>query len=90
MSFKGLWVDDVIAMPDVLAKKKWTQARTAHEALLKLELLEFDELDINIKLTSHYGSHDITGRDIIQWLYERKEQGLTVPRKITIHSIPKL
>lgn len=83
--FKGIWIDGSTKMPDYLANDNWTHARSAHEALLKLEILEFEYLDIDISLRSTYGSCCITGKDVLDWLGERKARGLVVPKHVLIH-----
>ena len=86
MSFVGLYVDDVRPLPDHLVKKGWTQAFSFHEAILKLELLDFAELSLDHDLASFYGAKEMTGYDITLWLAQRKHNGLYVPRKIYVHS----
>jgi hypothetical protein len=81
--FKGLWVDDERPLPEEYAEAGWTSAPTFHEAILKLELIEFDEvsLDHDLGIRSVYGNREMTGYDILNWLERRKimEEGYTPP-----------
>lgn len=82
--FKGLWVDDVRPLPTELSD--WTTATSFHEAIVKLELLEFEELSLDHDLASFYGHREMTGYDIALWLADRKEQNLYIPPIIKVHS----
>lgn len=81
--FKGLYVDDERPLPDGYAEAGWTVARTFHEAVTKLELIEFDEvsLDHDLGHRSVYGHREMTGYDILNWLERRKmmDEGYTPP-----------
>jgi hypothetical protein len=94
-TFKGLYVDDVRDLPDDLAAAGWTLARSAWEALVKLELIEFEEVSLDHDLASFVGNKELTGDDILLWLVQRKLDGLYVPEKIYVHSanvvaVPKM
>lgn len=76
-------MDDERPLPDGYAEAGWTIARTFHEAVTKLELLEFDEvsLDHDLGQGSVYGHREMTGYDILNWLVYRKvlNEGYTPP-----------
>lgn len=89
MNFKGLWVDDIRPIPDRLVEQGWTSARSFHEAILKLELVEFDEVSLDHDLGCFYGNKEMTGYDVLMWLVDRKithSPRLYVPSKIYVHS----
>lgn len=83
--FRGLWVDTSNPIPDDLIQDQWTGAKTIHEAILKLELLEFEQLDLNIDALSHYGSTDLTAENVITWLKDRHDNNQYIPQKIYLH-----
>lgn len=85
-SFTGLWVDDARPIPESLITQGWTRARSFHEAIVKLELLEFQEISLDHDLGSFYGNKEMTGQDIVWWLVMRKNEGLYIPSKINVHS----
>lgn len=85
-AFIGLWVDDVRPLPDDLAEAGWCCAPTFHEAILKLELMEFQSVSLDHDLGSYYGNKEMTGYDIVMWLVEREQQSKYVPPDIRIHS----
>lgn len=84
-SFTGLWVDDIRPIPNDYGSE-WCSARSAWEALLKLELLEFDIVSLDHDLASFVGNKELNGNDILNWLVERKVSGLYVPPEIRVHS----
>ena len=86
MAFIGLYVDDVRELSDQQLEEGWCLARSFHEAIIKLELLEFQELSLDHDLASFYGMKEMTGMDIVNWLVQRKMDGLYVPPKIYVHS----
>ncbi len=86
MSFIGLYVDDERPLPDDLCEKGWTQSKTFHEAIVKLELIEFEELSLDHDLACFYGYTELTGYHICLWLAQRKQDGLYVPPKIYLHT----
>lgn len=95
MTFSGLWIDDVRPVPNGLAEQGWTCARSGWEALLKLELLEFEEVSFDHDLASFVGNKEINGYDILLWLVQRKLDGHYVPSKVYVHSancvgVPKM
>jgi len=85
-TFNALFVDDLRDQPEDNDQYTWTTARTAWEALVKLELIEFDLVSLDHDLASFLGYKEIKGSDIALWLADRKQQGLYVPPKVEIHS----
>lgn len=85
-TFRGLWVDDIRPIPDNLIAQNWCSARSAWEALLKLELLEFDVISLDHDLASRVGNKELTGWDILVWLVQRKVDGQYVPSTVNIHT----
>jgi hypothetical protein len=83
--FTSLWVDDVRPIPSDYGTE-WCSARSAWEALLKLELIEFEVVSLDHDLASFVGNREITGYDILMWLIDRKVNGLYVPREVLVHS----
>lgn len=86
MSFIGLYVDDERSLPEELCELGWTQSKTFHEALVKLELIEFESLSLDHDLGCFYGHTELTGYHIVKWLVQRKMDGLYVPPDIRVHS----
>lgn len=86
MNFKRLWVDDERPLPQNYSKDEWTVARSFHEAIVKLELMEFDEVSLDHDLASFYGYTEMTGYHIVQWLVRRKMDGKHVPAVVNVHS----
>lgn len=84
--FNALWVDDVRPEPPDDDDVCWTIATTAWEALVKLELIEFDILSLDHDLASFIGYKEITGYDIAVFLASRKTKNMFVPPDIRIHS----
>jgi len=85
-TFTGLWVDDVRPTPDELILEGWCRAPSFHEAVLKLELMEFQTVSLDHDLGCYYGNKEMTGYDILMWLVERKISGLYVPSVVLVHS----
>ena len=84
--FVGLWIDDLRPLPPQLCEQGWCWARSAWEALVKLELMNYETISIDHDLGSFVGNKEITGYDIIMWLVNRKQQDLYVPSVILVHS----
>lgn len=85
--FTKLWIDDVRPIPEKYVKEGlWCWARNAWEALLKMELLEFEEVSIDHDLQSFVGNKELNGYDIIGWLVQRKHDGKFVPPVVIVHS----
>ena len=82
-NFTKLYVDDVRPLPE---GDEWTSARSAWEALVKLELIQFEVVSLDHDLASFVGNREITGYDIALWLAERKHNGLYVPPLVIVHS----
>ena len=85
-TFIGLWVDDERPLPSDLANAGWCCAPTFHEAVLKLELMEFKEVSLDHDLGCYYGMREMTGYDILMWLVERKLNDKFVPPVVRVHS----
>jgi len=84
--FNALWVDDCRETPEDTDEIKWTCARTAWEALVKLTLIEFDIVSLDHDLASFLGYKEITGYDIAVWMADRKQFGEYVPNDVRVHS----
>lgn len=84
--FTSLWIDSSREIPESYDNTKWTSARSFHEAVLKLELIDFDEIDITFDLNSLYGDIELTGCDVIRWLKQRYHQGHKIPTKYRSHA----
>lgn len=84
--FIGLYVDDERELPECYDQREWTVSRTFHEAILKLELMEFEIVSLDHDLASFYGNKEMTGMDIVNWLVMRKMDGFYVPPTIIVHS----
>ena len=85
-SFNALYIDDLRPIPDDCEKWTWTLARSFHEAVFKLELLDFDMVSFDHDIASIYGYHEMTGYDVALWLVQRKQDGLHVPTYYAVHS----
>ncbi len=83
-AFTALWVDDVRPIPSDCGTE-WCSARSAWEALLKLELLQFDIVSLDHDLSSFVGNKELTGYDVLIWLVNRKLDGLHVPSQVNVH-----
>ena len=83
--FTALWVDDVRPIPSDYGSE-WCSARNAYEALLKLEIIEFQIVSLDHDLATFVGNKELTGYDILIWLVERKISGKYVPEVIRVHS----
>jgi len=77
-----LFVDDVRERPD----DTWDLAPSFHVAILDLEVFDYDEVSLDHDLASFYGSREMTGRDILNWLIARKIEGKHTPRIVKVHS----
>jgi hypothetical protein len=84
--FNALWIDDERPQPDDCEEYAWTCARSFHEAIFKLELLEFDRVSFDHDLASFYGNKEMTGYDVALWLVQRKMDGHAVPTQYNVHS----
>lgn len=84
--FNALWVDDVRDIPEDTDTIRWTCARTAWEALVKLELIDFDIVSLDHDLASFLGYKELTGYDIAVWMADRKQEGGYVPPDVRVHS----
>lgn len=83
--FIGLYVDDIRDLPKIYGSE-WTLARSFHEAICKLELIDFESIDLDHDLASFYGNIEMTGVHILLWLIERRNNGLFVPKYYYVHS----
>lgn len=84
--FIGLWIDDERELPSDLCEAGWCKSSTFHEAVVKLELMEFKEVSLDHDLGCFYGNREMTGYDILMWLVDRKINGLYVPPVVKVHS----
>lgn len=85
--FTKLWIDDTRILPEKYINEGcWCWARSGYEALLKLELIEFEEVSIDHDLQTFIGNKELNGYDIVGWLVQRKHDGYYVPPKIRVHS----
>lgn len=84
--FNALWIDDERPSPADDDEWCWTRAYSFHEAVFKLELLNFDRVSFDHDLASFYGHREMTGYDVALWLVQRKMDGLHVPTQYTVHS----
>ncbi len=85
-TFNALWIDDLRPVPEDTDEYIWTTARSFHEAVTKLELIEFDLVSFDHDIASFYGHKEMTGYDIALWLAGRKNDGHTIPSDYQIHS----
>lgn len=83
--YTSLWVDDTRPIPSDCGPE-WCSARSAWEAILKLELIEFQVVSLDHDLASFVGNKELTGYDILMWLVARKLEGAYVPKIIHVHS----
>lgn len=86
MCYNALWIDDVRPQPEDDDEFVWANARSFHEAIVKLELLDFDHVSFDHDLASFYGPREMTGYDVALWLAERKEQNEHVPTSYAVHT----
>lgn len=86
-TFNALYIDDLRPVPDDCEKWTWTTARSFHEAIVKLELIDFDMVSFDHDIASFYGYKEMTGYDIVLWIAFRKEEGIHhVPSHYAVHS----
>ena len=64
----------------------WDRAYNFHEAIFKLDLIQYEEVSLDHDLASFYGFKELTGYDIVKWLAQRKMDGLYVPSVVKVHS----
>lgn len=78
-----LYVDDIRPCPE-----GWTLARSFHEAIyiLDTEWVTEVSLDHDLGEDSFYGNKEMTGRDILNWLIDRKVHNKDVPSVVRVHS----
>lgn len=81
-----LWVDDERPLTDEMCKAGWTRSPTAWEALVKLELIDFEVVSLDHDLASFVGNRELTGYDILMWLVQRKMDGKYTPPIVRVHS----
>ena len=82
MNSGKLYVDDLRQPPD----ESWVVARSFHHAIVELETGQYHTVSLDHDLASFYGYHEMTGRDILNWLIARKIDGKSVPSVVTCHS----
>lgn len=78
-----LYVDDLRPCPE-----GWDVVRSFHAAIYALENYHIKEvsLDHDLGEDSFYGNKEMTGRDILNWLIDRKVHGKDVPAIVHVHS----
>ncbi len=79
---RKLYVDDLRDIPD----SSWDVARNFHVAITMLETNQYDHVSLDHDIASFYGLREMTGRDVLNWLIFRKNDGLPVPTTVVVHS----
>ena len=84
MPNRKLFVDDERFPVD----DTWDIARSFHEAIYLLERNEYDLVSLDHDIQSFYGNREMTGRDVLNWLIDRKINAgwQHVPAFIEVHS----
>lgn len=78
-----LFVDDLRMPPD----DSWDIARTFHDAIHFLDTRTYSVVSLDHDIASFYGTKEMTGRDILNWLIERKlVLMLWTPPEVRVHS----
>lgn len=88
MKILGLYVDDIRDPPkgDGI---EWIVCRTFHFAICMLEVTPFDVVSLDHDLGCFYGQREMTGRDILNWLIDRKVNGAEhgfIGNDVRVHS----
>ena len=81
----GLFVDDERDPPENDGVR-WIIARTFHRALCWLEDTDFDIVSLDHDLACFYGNKELKGRQILDWLIERKINHRVTPDVVKVHS----
>lgn len=84
----GLFVDDIREPPENDGIE-WIVTRTFHMAICLLEWTPFNVVSLDHDLGCYYGNKEMTGRDILNWMIERKETGtgnVPEPSEVRVHS----
>lgn len=71
----GLFVDDIRDPPADTPELVWKHVKTFHFAITMLEVTPFDVVSLDHDLGCFYGNKEMTGRDILNWLIDRKLNG---------------
>lgn len=81
---KKLYVDDIRDAPD----SSWDIARNYRQAIHMLETNNYDvvSLDHDLGDFDKDTKREYTGYDILLWIVERKEAGLTYPADVRVHT----
>ncbi len=79
---KKLWVDDVRTPPS----EEWDWALNFHFAIMYLETFDYEEVSLDHDLASFYGTREMTGRDILNWLIARIYSEGHTPKVVKVHS----
>lgn len=77
-----LWVDDVRTPPNA----DWDWAQNFHFAIMYLETFDYAIVSLDHDLGSFYGTREMTGRDILNWLIARIYSGGHTPKVVKVHS----
>lgn len=84
--YNALWIDDIRPQPDDDDEYVWANARSFHEAIIKLELLDIDHVSFDHDIASFYGDRELTGYDIAMWLVGQATDGIDIPTSYDVHS----
>lgn len=77
-----LYVDDVREVPD----STWNLEKTFHGAICFLENHNVHTVSLDHDLGCFYGTREMTGRDILNWLIARIYEGKHTPTVVKVHS----
>jgi hypothetical protein len=86
MCYNALWIDDTRPQPEDDEEFVWANARSFHEAIVKLELLDFDHVSFADDLKTLYGEQELSGYDVALWLVIQLEHGETIPTSFDVHN----
>jgi len=78
---KFLWVDDMRPAPP-----GWDWATNFHQAISMLERGDYEVVSLDHDLGSFYGTKEMTGMDILNWLANRQYNAICIPSGIRVHT----
>lgn len=79
--------DDEYRHPPTIPGFKWLRAYNFHQAIVMLETHDFALVSLDHDIASWYGSKEMKGRDILNYLIERKEvAGLFKTLIVRVHT----